>query len=126
MANSVTTTLGRSKLAQARSGNIALPQITHMAFGSGGVDAENVPIQPLESNTTLGNELTRKPISSYSFPVTTTCTYRCVLEKAELVDENINEIALIDEDGDLIAIKTFTNKTKDADMEMVFEINDVF
>lgn len=32
----------------------------------------------------------------------------------------------MDEDGDLVAIKTFGNKYKDADMEMVFQIDDIF
>ena len=38
----------------------------------------------------------------------------------------ISEMALIDEDGDTVAIKNFLKKPKDEDMEMDFEIDDNF
>lgn len=126
MANSVTTVLAREKVAKARAGDIILPKIVQMAFGSGGVDEIGTPLPPSENSNSLGNELLRKNIDSYSYPIATTCKYRGVIEKTELIGANINEIALVDEDGDLVAIKTFTNKSKDGDMEMIFDVNDEF
>ena len=52
--------------------------------------------------------------------------YITTLAKETLAGQTINEVALYDEDGDLLAIKTFSNKGKDEDMEMVFEILDKF
>ena len=46
--------------------------------------------------------------------------------RANLAGQTNNEVALYDEDGDLLAIKAFSNKGKDGDMEMVFEILDKF
>ena len=48
------------------------------------------------------------------------------MAKETLAGQTINEVALYDEDGDLLAIKSFSDKGKDGDMEMVFEILDKF
>lgn len=126
MANSVTTKIAREKMAKARSGDIVLPKIAMMAFGNGGTDGSGVPISPSDMDTSLKNELLRKEIDGHSFPILTTCRYSATISKPELVAMKISEIALIDEEGDLIAIKSFTEKTKDADMEMIFQIDDEF
>ncbi|HCQ6228748.1 TPA: phage tail protein, partial [Clostridioides difficile] len=81
---------------------------------------------PLSSDTALKNEVFRKDIENYVYPISTTCRYSTTLLKNEAEGKNINEIGLIDSDGDLIAIKTFGNKYKDSDMEMVFQIDDEF
>ena len=52
--------------------------------------------------------------------------YITTLAQTTLKGQVINEIALYDEDGDLLAIKVFSDKGKDGDMEMVFEILDRF
>lgn len=126
MANSVTTDITRQKLAQARAGDRTLPVITRMAFGSGGTDVSGNPIAPSGSDAGLNNELLRKAVALHSFPIPTTCRYVGILEKTELVGSTINEIALFDADGDMVCKKTFTNKTKDGDMEMIFEIDDQY
>lgn len=126
MANSVTTDIARQKMAKARAGDITLPVITQMAFGSGGTDASGVPIAPNGSDVGLNHELLRKAIASHTYPVPTTCRYVGILEKTDLAGETINEIALYDSDGAMVCKKTFTNKVKDGDMEMIFEINDEF
>jgi len=126
MANSVTTNIGRQKLASARAGEITLPSITKMAFGDEGVTLDGTPIPPVGTDIALNHELLRKDITEHSFPIATTCRYSCRLLKPDLADQKINEIALIDSDGDIVAIKTFRNKEKDADAEMVFEIDDEF
>ena len=126
MANSITTNVAREKMAKARAGEASLPAIVQMAFGDGAVDVDGNPIAPSGSDATLKNELLRKDIDGYTFPVPTTGSYSCTLLKTELVGMNVNEIALVDSAGDLVAIKTFTNKSKDGDMEMVFQIDDEF
>lgn len=126
MANSITTNKGKEKLVKARAGDIVLPPILKMAFGNGGTDVNGTPISPEASDISLKNELLRKDIDVHTFPSNTTCRYSCRLINEDLAGEVINEIGLIDAEGDLIAIKTFTDKPKDADMQMIFEIDDQF
>lgn len=126
MPNGIVTQKGRSKMAKARAGAIALPKITHMAFGDGGTDASGVVIAPTTLDNSLKHELLRSPIDGYIFVSDTICRYSYRIKKAELVGKKINEVGLIDSEGDLIIVKAFKNKEKDDDMEMIFEIDDEF
>ena len=56
----------------------------------------------------------------------TTCRYKCILGTSELVGENISEIALYDTEGDLMCIKSFIPKGKDAETEQTYVIDDAF
>lgn len=123
---SITTNKAREKMVKARAGAITLPAITQMAFGKGGVDERGQVKQPLASQNTLVEELLRKNIASHTFPTSTTCRYVCRLEKSELINEDISEVALIDAEGDLVAIKNFKVKGKDEGIEMTFELDDEF
>lgn len=122
----VTTDVARKKLVRARAGEIVLPPIVQMAFGRGGVDSDDSVLEPSSTQTSLNDEIIRKPIESFSFPVETTCRYVCRLLRGELGGEAISEVGLVDQEGDVVAIKTFSKKGKDSDMEMVFEIDDEF
>ena len=124
--NVVITAKARENLVQARAGAITLPTIAGMAFGDGGVDEHGVPIPPSENQTALTNELLRKALDGYTFPNATTCRYQCTLAENELVGEYISEIALYDTNGDLMGIKTFTSKGKDADVEQIWTLDDIF
>nr|WP_304956355.1 phage tail protein [uncultured Acetatifactor sp.] len=126
MADAVVTRIAREKLVKARAGVIELPPIAGMAFGTGGVDSEGTPIVPSVNDEGLKAEVFRKKVDSYIFTDDTTCRYFCTLMANECADENINEIGLYDSDGDIIAIKTFKSKGKDADIEMTFRIDDIF
>lgn len=126
MADTVITLAARSKMVRARAGEISLPNIVGMAFGIGGVDAAGIPVVPAASDAGLKNEVYRKPVDSYEFIGNTTCRYLCTLELDECVNESINEIGLYDSDGDIIVIKTFRSKIKDSDLEMTFQIDDIF
>ena len=44
----------------------------------------------------------------------------------ELANTYISEVGLYDADGDMVAMKAFLKKGKDADMECVFECDDTF
>jgi len=124
--NVVITKRARENMVKARAGAIVLPKITGMAFGNGGVDAGGNVITPGEEQAGLAGELYRKEISGYEFIKETTCRYSCTLEEQELAGEDISEVGLYDENGDIACIKNFKAKGKDGDMEMTFHLDDVF
>ena len=126
MADAVVTLKARKKMVQARAGAIALPPIVGMVFGTGGVDASGVPVVPSGNDDSLKQEIFRKEVDSYTFTDDTTCRYLCTLAVNECANEDISEIGLYDSDGDLIAVKTFKVTGKDADLEMTFQIDDIF
>lgn len=124
--NVVITKKAREKLVRARAGAITLPKIIGMAFGNGGVDADGAIIKPAEMQGGLTKELFRKVIDGYSFPEDTTCRYECTLAEDELAGEEISEIGLYDEEGDIVCIKTFLRKGKDDDIEQTYILDDIF
>lgn len=128
MAQGVITEIGRKKLCRAHAGDQALPAITQMAFGSGGVDVDGNVIETTGTETALKTELLKKNIDSHSYTdeKETTCRYTVRLGKPELANQNISEQGLFDADGDLIAYKTFLPKGKDDDMEFIFDFDEVF
>lgn len=125
MADAVVTLKAKSKLMKARAGVISLPKIVGMAFGSGGVNGSTV-IVPADTQTSLNNELLRKELDSFVILSDTKCRYACTLLNDELVGSSISEIALYDEEGDLVAIKNFMSKGKDSDIEMTIQMDDEF
>lgn len=124
--NAVITKAAREKLVRARAGAAALPMISGMAFGDGSVLEDGSVLAPVEGQTELRHELYRKDVDGYSFVGDTVCRYECTLSGTELAGEDINEIGLFDEDGDIVCIKSFKNKGKDEDLEMTFQIDDEF
>lgn len=124
--NVIITKKARVKLVKARAGAITLPKIVGMAFGNGGVDTSGQVIPPTETQTGLTNEIYRKEIDSYSFPEDTTCRYVCTLTETECVGEEISEIGLYDEEGDIVCVKTFMRKGKDDDVEQTYTLDDIF
>ena len=124
--NVIITKKARKKLLQARAGDITLPKIIGMAFGSGGVDTSGNVIAPLENQETLKAELLRKPVRGHSFIGETTCRYECTLSESELAGQYISEIGLYDAEGDIVCIKTFTKKGKDSEIEKTYTLDDVF
>ncbi len=124
--NVIITKKARENMVKARAGALVLPKITGMAFGDGGVNADGSVITPQEDQAELTNELYRKEINGYEFVNDTTCRYTCTLTEPELAGEDISEIGLYDENGDIACIKNFKAKGKDSDMEMTFTLDDVF
>lgn len=124
--NVIITVASRRKMVQARAGAINLPKIVGMAFGNGGVDSAGKVIAPTENQSGLTSEIYRKEIDQYSFPEETTCRYECTLSESELAGEEISEIGLYDEEGDIVCIKTFTRKGKDDDVEQTYVLDDIF
>lgn len=125
MEDSVITVTARRKLAAARKGDISLPVIAGIALGDGGENNGTV-LTPLPEDIHLKNELIRKTYVSSCKLTDTSYRYRIELSKEELAGKRINEAALYDMDGDLLAIRTFIGKPKDDNMEMAFEFDDIF
>ena len=126
--NLIITVAARKKLVKARAGAGTLPKIIGMAFGNGGVDASGKPVTPAEGQIGLTSELFRKAIDGYEVLADETATvrYECTLSESELAGEEISEIGLYDEEGDIACIKTFTRKGKDDDVEQTYRIDDIF
>lgn len=125
--NSVITKARRVSLCKITSGAIsAVAPITHIAFGSGGVDGSGNPIAPTETQTALKHEIARYPIDSVEYPVDTTARYNVTIPKADLAGEKISEAALVDKDGTLCAIKTMYVKQKDDGVSFSFTFDDEF
>ncbi len=127
MSESIVTNIAKKKILLARAGLIPnLPKIVGMAFGNGARRGTSTRV-PLETDTTLQNEIYRQKVDNAVFQENELYVkYSTTLAQTTLKGQVINEIALYDEDGDLLAIKTFSDKGKDGDMEMVFEILDRF
>ena len=130
MASSTTNVITRQRrvyLAQITRGAIeTIPKITHIAFGDGGIGEDGQPLQPNELQTELNNEIGRYEIASVENPVETTNRYTVTIPESDLNGKNINEMALVDEEGQLAAVKTFLNKGKDEDVKFTFEFDDEF
>jgi len=126
--NGVITVTGRKKFCKAHAGDITLPVITHMAWGSAGVDESGQPKAASGNEIGLYNELMKKPIESHIYvnDEETTCRYTATLEKGELTGSEISEMGLFDEEGDLIAYRTFMRKGKDADIPQIYDMDEIF
>lgn len=120
---SVITKIRRKKMAEASHTTGSIAKITHIALGSGGVNADGTVIVPLAENVALKNEVVRKPYTSSTKISDTSYEYTIKLEENELVDTFISEMALIDEDGDVVAFSNFLAKGKD-ETEVTFTIED--
>jgi hypothetical protein len=125
---SVITKYRREKLCQITSGAIStLAPVTHIAFGKGGVDSDGAPVAPLDTATSLSNEIARYPIDkSPEYPVPTTARYEVTIPAGELAGALINEAGLVDGDGGLCAVKTFLTKGKDNGVTFTFTFDDEF
>ena len=124
----VITAVGRKKLCMAHAGDIALPVITQMAWGSGGADETGQPLDTTGNEIGLYQELLRKDIESHVYvnEGQTTCRYTATLEAGELDNSYISEMGLYDEDGDLIAYRTFMRKGTDADIPQIYDMDEIF
>jgi len=127
MANGITTIFRRQKLAQITSGNISqMDPVTHIAFGSGGVDGTGEPIPPPETAVALNNQIAVYPIDSVTYPINTTARYTVTIPAADLPGAKLSEAALVDSGGKLCAIKTFYIKQKDNGVSFTFSFDDEF
>lgn len=128
MAQGVITLIGRKKLCKAHAGDLALPAITQMQFGGGGVDANGNVIEATGAETALKAALFKKEVDGHAYTDggETTCRYTARLGKADLANQSISELGLFDREGSMVAYKTMLPKGKDDDMEFVFDMDEIF
>lgn len=97
-----------------------MPAIKYMAVGSGAEGEDGNVIELTGAETALNNELLRKEIEVVNRDGDMRIDYSYNVKIDELVDCRINETALYDEDGDLVAMKVFEAREKKPGMEMTF------
>ena len=125
--NSVITHARRVNLAQITCGAVStIPKISHIAFGDEGLDESGQPLDPTEFQQALHHEVGRYPIDQVEHPKDTTNRYIVTIPETELNGSMLSEMALVDEDGGLAAIKNFLPKGKDEDVRFTFEFDDEF
>jgi hypothetical protein len=126
MANSVTTDLARGIFAKAHGEGLPVPQITTVAWGTGGVDASGNVLVPSGTLTAVPGEVIQKPIESYSYPIPTTARFTVKLSTTEANGNEISSCGLYDSAGNLIAVKNFSRKAKDSETELVVTWDEEF
>ena len=112
----------REKIAGHLAGTKTLKPVKYMAFGDGGHNEDLQPISPSEDWTALRHEVLRKECASVRLEDSLTVAGKGTVENNELIDVQMSEAALIDADGELIGIKTFAPKVKEADERYQIEI----
>lgn len=94
----VVTTKAKSKILRAHAGiSSSIPPIMYMAFGDGG--KERIPTG---RDNNLVHELLRKEITGREEIGNTQYRYKCLLGTEELHNSVINELGLVDAEGDLV------------------------
>lgn len=126
MAGTTVTTIAKKKMLRARAGIAPLPKIVGMAFGDGGTNAGGEIVVHSADQNKLHHEVLRKNVDGYEVLSDTRIRYTCTLAENELANTYISELGLYDADGDMVALKSFMKKGKDADMEVIFECEDTF
>lgn len=125
MSNTAMTIKGREKLCKAHAGDMVLPAIKYIAFGTGGVDENRNPLPVTGEEIALREEQYRMELQ-HSYPIPTTCEYLSTLNKEDLPNMYISELGFFDEEGDLVMYSTFMEKGKDDDMMFDFNIQEIF
>lgn len=121
----VTTDIAKQNMVKARKGDITLPKIVGIAIGTGAYIDGNL-LKPLPNENELKQEILRKPYDEVQYITEFCVRYRINLDSSELAGSLLNEIALYDENGDLVVIRAFDSIPKSSDMELSFEIEDTF
>lgn len=124
--NGTITRYRRKQLAQITSGMIErIPKIAFIAFGDGGC-VDGVVRSPSELQEELFHEVKRYPIQEKSLENEVSVRYKIVIPESDMEGIKINEMALVDEDNKICAIKTFSDKGKDENVKFTFEFDDEY
>jgi len=131
--NSIITVFRREMLCRYTSGDISgFAPVGAVKFGNGGADSSGIAIPPSPTQNDLTAPFLNGTyfISGVSFPLDpaprTTARYTVVIPAGDLPGETINEAALLDTNGNVLAIKTMANKIKDAGVTFTFSFDDEF
>ena len=112
----------RERIAAHMSGNGTLYPIKYIAYGDGGHNSNLQPISPSEDATALQHEVLRKEVAAVRQDDSLSVTGKGTIENNELIGTQLSEAALVDSQGNLIGIKTFAPKVKEADERYQIEI----
>lgn len=115
MSEAITLDAFRARLAAAVAGEGPVPTVAQIAFGTGGHNPDGTAKPVDASRTALYTEALRKAVISISRPQPTWVEVKGVLAESELNGQTLSEAALVDSAGQLIAMKTFAPKVKEAD-----------
>lgn len=125
----VVTLYRRKLLAQATSGaTTAIPKVKYIAVGTGGLNDDGTPKVPAASQTALENEIKRFEVGTPTYPVETTAQYTVDIAEtdADIDGKYLSEFALVDEAGNLCAIRNTMKKGKAAGEKLTIKLEDVF
>jgi hypothetical protein len=115
MSDAITLDAFRARLAAHMAGEAPAPAVAFMAFGDGGHNADGTAKPVDAARNALFHERLRKPVASVSRPQPTYVEAKGVIAESELVGVTVSEAALVDAAGNMIAMKTFAPKVKEAD-----------
>lgn len=106
----------RKRIATHLAGGATLPIVKYMAFGDGGHNPDDdSAIPPSEAQTALKHEVLRKELTTVSQDDEFSVTGKGTILGSELQGVTLSEAALVDAEGNLIGIKNFAPKVKEAD-----------
>lgn len=119
-SNKKTTVYYRGMYAKAIGTTGTIPKITQMAFGDhGDKDTTGNPTPPTGEGT-LNHVVLTKNITKVSYPVDTTVEFEAEIKEGEWTGD-INEVALIDEQGQTVAkMRLLTPKGIDGETSAIF------
>ena len=125
LSDAILLNQAKRKMLKSRFDETTSCLVAGFVFGTG-YGKDNKPYEPDPDQTSLLNEVVRKPLDS-KVRINDGCyRYTGMLNEIEGNGQYISEIGLIDEDGELICIKTFDKKIKNKEAEMTFRIDDMF
>ena len=119
----IVTNLNKIDLARARNQEIEMPEVTHIAVGTGGMDGES-PRVPVASETALVTETIRK-LATHVSRTDNKNKWQIQLSASEGNGQAISEIGLFN-NSTLLAVETFLPKNKDENSVFTFEIEEEF
>jgi len=123
MAYDITTNSYREKMAKAVAGTEALPKITTICVGTGGLDVSGNPKTPIGTETGLYNQVLTRSVGTPTFPTATQAQFELVISPTDLpANTQITEAGLFDEDGDFASISTFYIKATDGSTTMTIDV----
>lgn len=121
--NKKTTDYYRAALAQAVGTSGTITKITQMAFGDQGEESEDGNPLPPSSTGGLNHVVLTVDLDSVTYPQDNKVCFQATIE-AGATTATINEIALIDEDGETAAkIRLLTGKGVDEETSLVIKWN---
>lgn len=125
--NMIVTNYRREALCKITSGALSkLPAISHVAFGDQGVNEDGSVKPPSGTQTALNHEVGRYEVGTPAYPIATTARYTVTIPAEDLPGAIFSEAALVDDEGNLCAIRNMLPKGKDEGVEFLFTFDDEF